>query len=269
MTRDFAPISGDQSIQVRLASSWLTLNAILTLALAAFAVGTGLLAPDGVGAGMLRRPLTIVILVLWGLGAFKAGRALSRRSMLAGYSAIFLYALPLLLIPIGGWPTVEVIGISVLGIIAIATAWGYLQSSTSAFSISTDVNAPPSVVWEVMRDGARWPEWTSSVTSVKLLDPEPLALGSRVLIRQPGFPPALWKVTELEEGKAFTWVSRAPGIEVTARHGVAALPSGTRATLSIAFHGPLGPLLGWMTRKVNVRYLALEATGLKQRSESC
>lgn len=65
----------------------------------------------------------------------------------------------------------KVIGISVLGIIAIATAWGYLHSSTSAFSISTEVNAPPPVVWDVMRDGAHWPEWTSSVTSVKLLAP--------------------------------------------------------------------------------------------------
>jgi len=37
-------------------------------------------------------------------------------------------------------------------------------------------------------------------------------------------PPARWMVTEVEEGTQFTWVSRAPGVLVTARHGVE--PSG-------------------------------------------
>jgi len=142
------------------------------------------------------------------------------------------------------------------------------MNSPTEFSISTEIAAPPATVWAVMRDGERWPEWTPSVTSVKLLDPRPLAVGSRVVIRQPGFPPALWKVTELEEGRGFTWVSRAPGLRVTARHGVEPTPSGTRATLSISFGGLLGPLFGWLTRKVNVRYLGLEAAGLKQKSES-
>ena len=142
------------------------------------------------------------------------------------------------------------------------------MSPPTEFSISTEIAAPPATVWAVMRDGERWPEWTPSVTSVKLLDPQPLAVGSRVVIRQPGFPPALWKVTALEEGRGFTWVSRAPGIRVTAHHGVEPTPSGTRATLSISFGGLLGLLFGRLTRKVNLRYLGLEAAGLKQKCES-
>ena len=38
-------------------------------------------------------------------------------------------------------------------------------------------------------------------------------------------------------------------------------------TLSIHFDGLLGPLWGWLTRRLNERYLGLEAAGLKRRSE--
>ena len=42
--------------------------------------------------------------------------------------------------------------------------------------------------------------------------------------------------------------------------------NGSRATLSIRFSGLLGPLFARLTRKLNERYLALEASGLKERS---
>jgi hypothetical protein len=41
----------------------------------------------------------------------------------------------------------------------------------------------------------------------------------------------------------------------------------SRAMLSIQFSGPLGPLFARLTRKLNERYLALEAKGLRERSE--
>jgi uncharacterized membrane protein len=136
-----------------------------------------------------------------------------------------------------------------------------------AYDIAVEIAAPPQRVWAVMRDVERWPEWTPSVRSVQRLDGGPLATGSRARIRQPKLPPADWQVTALEEGKGFTWVSRAPGIVVTARHGVEAIEGGSRATLSIRYEGVLGPLLGWLIRGVNERYLELEAAGLKRRSE--
>ena len=134
------------------------------------------------------------------------------------------------------------------------------------FAIAVDVNAPPDVVWSVMRDGERWPEWTPSVTSVEILTPGPLAVGSRARIRQPRFPPAMWTVTEVQD-RSFTWVSRSPGVLVTARHWVEPAALGARAHLSLNFAGLFGPLLGWLTRNINQRYLSLEAAGLKKRSE--
>jgi hypothetical protein len=43
--------------------------------------------------------------------------------------------------------------------------------------------------------------------------------------------------------------------------------SASRVTLTIEFRGLLGPLVAWLTRGLNAQYLALEAQGLKKRSE--
>jgi hypothetical protein len=135
------------------------------------------------------------------------------------------------------------------------------------FSISVDVDAPPERVWAVMSDVEKWHEWTASVTSVRLTERGPLRPGSRAWVRQPKFPPALWTVTEVLDS-SFTWVSRAPGILVTARHFVVPQGTGSRATLALNFAGLLGPLFGRLTSGINNRYLEMEAAGLKKRSEA-
>lgn len=135
------------------------------------------------------------------------------------------------------------------------------------FSISVDIAAPPDRVWAVMSDIEKWREWTASVKSITLRDPGPLRTGSRAWVRQPKFPPAHWTVTEVSE-RCFTWVSRAPGMVVTARHSVTPIGTGSRATLSLNFAGSFGPFFGRLTRDINNRYLAMEAAGLKRRCES-
>ena len=134
------------------------------------------------------------------------------------------------------------------------------------FSISVDITAPPDRVWAVMSDIEKWHEWTPSVRSITLRDPGALRTGSRAWVRQPKFPPAHWTVTEVGE-RSFTWVSRAPGMVVTARHSVTPIGTGSRATLSLNFAGIFGPFFGRLTRDINNRYLAMEAAGLKRRSE--
>ena len=135
------------------------------------------------------------------------------------------------------------------------------------FSTTVEIRATPQRVWSVLSDIEGWPEWTPSVKSIERLDSGPLAVGSRARIRQPKFPPVDWRITSLEKGRGFTWSTRSPGVSVTARHFVEAAPDGARATLSIEFEGLLGPLWGWLTRRLNDRYLGLEAAGLKRRSE--
>ena len=135
------------------------------------------------------------------------------------------------------------------------------------FSLTVDIRATPQRVWAVLSDVEDWPEWTPSVRSVERLDAGPLAVGSRARIRQPKLLPAVWRITSIEKGSAFTWVTRSPGLSVTARHVVEATPDGSRVTLSIRFEGLLAPLVAWLTHRLNNRYLGLEGAGLKRRSE--
>jgi uncharacterized membrane protein len=136
------------------------------------------------------------------------------------------------------------------------------------FDIHSDIAAPPQRVWDVMSDLTRWHEWTPSVTSIKRLDEGPLAVGSRAWIRQPKFPPALWRVTAIEPGTSFTWTSTAPGLRVVAQHAVQPRDGGSRATLSLEYDGPFGGILASLTKNITSRYLAMEAAGLKARSEN-
>ena len=137
------------------------------------------------------------------------------------------------------------------------------------FSITVDIDAPAVRVWQVMSDTDRWHEWTPSITSITRVSKGPLAVGSRVIIRQPKFPPAMWKVISIEPGKGFKWVSVAPGLRVVAHHFVE--PTGTRssrATLSLDLRGIFGGWFGRLTKDITERYLGFEAAGLKARSEN-
>ena len=137
------------------------------------------------------------------------------------------------------------------------------------FHIEVDIQAPPEVVWAVMRDVEKWPEWTPTVTQIRLLDRGPLLVGSRAVVHQPKLLPARWRVTELDAaGRRFTWISRAPGIQVIAVHGVAPWGKGSRAMLSLRFTGLLSGIFARLLHDLNNRYLKLEAEGLKRRSEA-
>lgn len=139
------------------------------------------------------------------------------------------------------------------------------------FSITTEVDAPPDVVFAVLSEVERWPEWTPTVTRVERLGDAgaPLAPGGRLRIVQPKVPPAEWTITEIEPGRGFRLVSRSPGATVEANHRAEPAEAGqrSRVTLSVTFSGLLGRFIGWMMRGLNERYLAQEAAGLKRRSE--
>lgn len=139
------------------------------------------------------------------------------------------------------------------------------------FSTTTDVEAPADIVFAVLIDVERWPEWTSTVTSVERLDEpsSPLAISSRIRIVQPKVPRAEWTVTDLEPGRGFRMMSRSPGATVVADHWAEPLDDGqrSRVTLSVTFSGWLGRIIARVMRGLNERYLAQEAAGLKRRSE--
>jgi len=135
------------------------------------------------------------------------------------------------------------------------------------FSVTVEIQASPEIVWNVLRDVERWPEWTPSMKSLRRLDDGPLAVGSRARVRQPKLLPATWRVTELEAGRSFTWVTTMPGVRATAGHRVEPRAGGSRVTLFLSFAGLFGPLVGRLTRRLTERYIQMEADGLKARCE--
>ena len=134
-------------------------------------------------------------------------------------------------------------------------------------TISIDIEASPSHVAAIMIDVERWHEWTASISSVQLLTAGPMAVGSRARVRQPQLPPAVWVVTALDPARGFTWVSSGPGFAVTAHHYAAPTASGARATLSLDYTGLFGWAIARLTRAITLRYVQMEADGLKRKAE--
>ena len=131
---------------------------------------------------------------------------------------------------------------------------------------SITINAPIDVVWSVFTDVERWPTWASSFTSVELIN-GPMRLGAKARIRQPRLPTVVWEVTKWEPGRSWTWTATGPGARTEASHNLTASGRGTVAEQSIVSSGPVGRLLAFAWRSLTRRYLAIEAEGLKQRSE--
>jgi uncharacterized membrane protein len=140
--------------------------------------------------------------------------------------------------------------------------------SRNSFNIVVDIGAPPEKVFGVLCDVERWPEWTPTMTSVQRLDNGPFGVGSRAQVRQPGLLPAVWKVTDLEDGCNFTWVARAPGLHMKAGHDVERRSAGSRVELSFQLSGLLAPVASLLFGALIEKYVTTESQKLKQRCES-
>ncbi|MCF0096490.1 SRPBCC family protein [Micromonospora sp. MH99] len=136
------------------------------------------------------------------------------------------------------------------------------------FEADTEIGADAGRVWALLVDVARWPEWTASVSRAERGESGPLAVGATARLTQPKLRPAVWRVTELTEGREFTWVSDSPGVRTRGEHRVLPLPGGrTRVEVAIDQAGPLAGLIGLLYGGLLRRYVRLEADGLRARAE--
>jgi hypothetical protein len=69
----------------------------------------------------------------------------------------------------------------------------------------------------------------------------------------------MWTISTITAGRRFEWVNKAPGLKVTGHHSVEPTPSGSRATLALNYEGIFGSLLARLTRRITLRYIAMEA----------
>jgi uncharacterized membrane protein len=130
------------------------------------------------------------------------------------------------------------------------------------------IDAPPEKVFAVLCDVERWPEWTSTMTSVQRRESGRFAVGSTAQVCQPRLRPAVWQVTEIEDKRNFTWSTRSPGLCMTAGHSIEPKGPGSRVTLSFELSGFIAPLVSWLYGGLIERYMTTESQGLKKRSES-
>jgi uncharacterized membrane protein len=139
----------------------------------------------------------------------------------------------------------------------------------SDFRYEVEIRVPPSRVWSTLLDVERWPEWTSSVTSIQRMEVGPISMGSRVRILQPRLRPAVWCVTSLDENRRiFAWTTRAFGIKIIGRHQLEAVKNYTRLILSIEYSGPLKAIAARFYGDLSRDYIAREAKGLQKFCES-
>src|SRR5215210_4459631 len=113
------------------------------------------------------------------------------------------------------------------------------------------IDAPTDIVWSNLIDVEHWPDATSSINTVQLLDDGPFGVGSRARINQPKLPTVVWTVTDFQPQREFTWIVPSPGVTTVARHAVA--PAGDNSstvTLSIERRGILAPLMDALTDKI-------------------
>lgn len=133
---------------------------------------------------------------------------------------------------------------------------------------SIDIRADIKDIWNTLIDVERWPEWTRSVDKLERLDRGEFGLGSRARICQPGIPVAIWKVTEFEPGKSFTWVSEGFGIRNVGGHRLELRGERTVSfTLTLVQTGWVAWLVRSRAEKTAREYLAVESQGLKRRCE--
>lgn len=128
---------------------------------------------------------------------------------------------------------------------------------------------PVDRLWSVVNDVTAWPRHLTTFISVERAGgPEPIGVGSRFDVRQPGLPAATYEVTEWTSDTSFTWVARSPGIVTTASHIVTEVEHGSRIELTIAWTGPLAGLVRLVLGPRTRRMIELEATTLARVSES-
>ena len=131
------------------------------------------------------------------------------------------------------------------------------------------IEADPSRAWQALSAVDTYPQRTTSMTDLKGLDGPDLAVGHRFQIRQPGFPAAVWRVSDVRAGESFHWESKVPGLLSVATHRVSANPDGsTQVVLTLRQTGALAGLLAALTKTKTRRYMALEAAGVKAAAES-
>jgi hypothetical protein len=136
------------------------------------------------------------------------------------------------------------------------------------YTVTTDIDAAPDAVWQILADVEHWPDWTASMERIERLDDGPLAVGSRAQVKQPKLPTADFVVTDLLPGASFEWTSKRVGMTSVGDHRISPNGSGSRVRLTFRMTGAFAPIVSAFSGKLIRNYVDTESAGLKKRAEA-
>src|SRR4029079_6690572 len=137
------------------------------------------------------------------------------------------------------------------------------------FEQSIDIAAPRQRVWDVLSDLEAWPQRIDTVDVVELLTSGPVAVGTRLRMKQPKLPEGTWEVTVWDPPSYFEYRQRSSGVAIDAGHRVETLEGDrSRLRLTLEMRALLVPVVGLFYRDLTNRYMTLEAQGMKRAAES-
>jgi uncharacterized membrane protein len=133
--------------------------------------------------------------------------------------------------------------------------------------VSTTIDAPADLVWDAVRDVEKWSEWTPTIDEIRVHGGGEIKVGSVATVRQPKQPAREWTVTELADGRSFTWTSLGAGLRFAAAHTVTTVDGKTTVELTFSVAGPLAPVAGLLAGKAIRWAVNTEAASLKKWCE--
>ena len=137
------------------------------------------------------------------------------------------------------------------------------------FEQSIDIDAGQRRAWEVLSNLEEWPRRIETVETVELLTPPPIAIGSRVRLKQPRLGEAIYEVTAWDAPSFFEYRQQSSGVTIVAGHRVEALQEGrSRLTLTLEMGGLVGSIVAPLYKGLTNRYMTIEAQGMKRAAES-
>jgi len=119
-----------------------------------------------------------------------------------------------------------------------------IEGKDMKYTVTTKINAKPAVIWATLVDGAKYPEWN---TTVERVDGN-IALGNKITVHPKMTPKRAFavKVTELTPARKMTWTGGMPlGLFKGVRtFTLSEIESGiTEFSMTEVFSGPLLPLI--------------------------
>lgn len=109
-----------------------------------------------------------------------------------------------------------------------------------SFEHQETTTASSEAVWKLWTDVSGWPSWDEGIASVTI-DRE-LSVGARGKLKPTGGPAFPFEVTEVEDGRRFTDVTRLPLARLTFEHELRDEDGAVVIHQHISIDGPLTPL---------------------------